>query len=36
LHDCLRHRLILTFEAEAKGISVNQVIDQLIAAVPVV
>jgi MoxR-like ATPase len=34
-HDCLRHRLILTFEAEANGINSNQVIDKLLAAVPV-
>lgn len=35
IHDCLRHRLILTFEAEANGINSNQVIDKLLAAVPV-
>ena len=33
-HDVLRHRLILSFEAEAAGISANQVIDNLLAAVP--
>ncbi len=33
-HDVLRHRLILSFEAEAAGISANQVIDSLLAAVP--
>lgn len=33
-HDVLRHRLILSFEAEAAGISANQVIDQLLEAVP--
>lgn len=33
-HDVLRHRLILSFEAEAKGIDANQVIDRLIAEVP--
>lgn len=31
--DILRHRLILTFEAEANGITPDQVIDQLIANV---
>lgn len=34
LHDCLRHRLILTFEAEASGMNTDKVIDQLIRAVP--
>ncbi len=36
LHDILRHRLILSFEAEANGISRNQVIDSLLHHVPVV
>jgi len=35
VHDILRHRLILSFEAEAKGISKNQVIDLLLEYVPV-
>ncbi len=35
IHDCLRHRLILSFEAEANGINSDQVIDKLLAAVPV-
>ena len=34
-HDVLRHRLILTFEADAQGITSDQVIDQLLQAVPV-
>ena len=33
-HDILRHRLILSFEAEAGGITANQVIDKLLATVP--
>ena len=33
-HDVLRHRLILSFEAEATGTSPNQAIDKLLAAVP--
>jgi len=33
-HDVLRHRLIRSFEAEANGITVNQVIDQLLQQVP--
>lgn len=34
VHDVLRHRLILSFEAEAGGITANQVIDKLLATVP--
>ena len=34
-HDVLRHRLILTFEADAQGITTDQVIDGLLATVPV-
>ncbi len=33
-HDVLRHRLILSFEAEATGTTPNQAIDKLLAAVP--
>ena len=33
-HDCLRHRLILNFEAEADGIDVDQVITKLMSLVP--
>ena len=36
VHDVLRHRLILSFEAEANGISVDTAIDELVARVPVV
>ncbi|MAW24268.1 MAG: AAA family ATPase [Porticoccaceae bacterium] len=32
-HDVLRHRLILSFEAEAAGIDTNQVIDTLLSSV---
>ncbi|OIP44557.1 MAG: AAA family ATPase [Desulfobacterales bacterium CG2_30_60_27] len=35
IHDILRHRLILSFEAEANGITKDQVIDTLLAHVPV-
>ncbi|MCW8194135.1 MoxR family ATPase [Proteobacteria bacterium 005FR1] len=35
LHDVLRHRLILSFEAEANGITADQVIDRLLTVVPV-
>jgi MoxR-like ATPase len=34
-HDVLRHRLILSFDADAQGITTDQVIDELIALVPV-
>lgn len=33
-HDILRHRLILSFEAEAAGVSANSVIDLLLRTVP--
>jgi|TARA_B110000444_G_scaffold153815_1_gene143949 MoxR-like ATPase len=33
-HDVLRHRLILSFEAEASGITANKVIDKLLDTVP--
>ncbi len=35
VHDVLRHRLILSFEAEANGISADTAIDELVARVPV-
>jgi len=34
-HDVLRHRLILNYEAEAEGVSVDQIIDEMIARVAV-
>ncbi len=34
-HDVLRHRLILTFDAEAQGVSSDQVVDTLLDLVPV-
>ena len=34
-HDVLRHRVLLTFEAEAEGIHPDQLIDQLLATVPI-
>lgn len=34
VHDCLRHRILLSFEAEATGVTTDQVIDRLIALVP--
>ena len=34
-HDVLRHRLILNYEAQAEGVSVDQIIDELIARVAV-
>jgi len=33
--DCLRHRLLLSFEAEANGISRDNIVQQLLQAVPV-
>jgi MoxR-like ATPase len=34
-HDALRHRLILTFDAEAQGVTADDVVDILINQVPV-
>jgi MoxR-like ATPase len=34
-HDVLRHRLLLTFEAEADGMTANHIIDELLALVAV-
>lgn len=34
-HDCLRHRLILSYEAEADGITTDMAIDELLDVVPV-
>ena len=34
-HDVLRHRLILTFEADAQGITTDLVIDTLLGTIPV-
>jgi MoxR-like ATPase len=34
-HDVLRHRLILSFEAEADGVRKDQIIDRLLQVVPV-
>lgn len=35
IHDCLRHRLILNYEAEADGKDVDSVIDELLKHVPI-
>ncbi len=35
VHDCLRHRLILSYEANAEGITVDQVIDEILKLVAV-
>ena len=34
-HEILRHRILLTYQAEADGLSIDQVIDDLLARVPV-
>lgn len=36
VHDVFRHRLLLSFEAEAEGLNTDQVIDQILSYVPVV
>ena len=35
VHDVLRHRILLTYEAEAEGISSDNVIDKILSEVPV-
>lgn len=35
-HDVFRHRILLSFEAEAEGLSADQVVDQILSYVPVV
>ena len=35
VHDCLRHRLILTYEANAAGVTADQVIDEIVRNVAV-
>ncbi len=36
VHNCLRHRLIMSYEADAEGISADQVIDEILKQVAVV
>jgi MoxR-like ATPase len=36
VHDCLRHRLILSYEANADGITADQVLDEILKQVAVV
>ena len=36
VHDCLRHRMILSYEANADGISTDHVLDEILKAVAVV
>jgi MoxR-like ATPase len=35
VHDCLRHRMILSYEANADGITANQVLDEIVKQVAV-
>ena len=35
VHDVLRHRLLLTYEAEAEGVTSDKVIDRILSEVPV-
>lgn len=35
IHDVLRHRIILTYEAEAEDITADQIIDQILEKIPV-
>jgi len=36
VHDVFRHRLLLSFEAEAEGLNTDQITDQILSFVPVV
>ncbi len=36
VHDCLRHRLVLSYEAHAEGVTTDQVLDEIIKLVAVV
>ena len=35
IHDVMRHRVLLSFEAEADGVTVDQLVDRLLDKVPV-
>ena len=35
VHDVLRHRILLTYEAEAENVTSDQVVDRILAEVPV-
>ena len=35
VHDVLRHRILMTYEAEAEGVASDQMIDRILAEVPV-
>ena len=35
VHDVLRHRILLTYEAEAEGVTSDKVIDKILSEVPV-
>jgi MoxR-like ATPase len=34
-HDVLRHRILLTYEAEAEEVTTDSIIDRILAKVPV-
>ena len=36
IHDVLRHRLLLSYEAQAEGVTADQVIDRLLQQVPII
>ena len=33
--DVLRHRMVLSYEARAEGVSADEIVDRILAAVPV-
>jgi MoxR-like ATPase len=35
VHDCLRHRIMLSYEANAEGVTADQVVDEIVKVVAV-
>ncbi len=35
IHDVMRHRVLLSYEAEADGVTVDELVDRLLELVPV-
>jgi len=35
VHDVLRHRIVLSYEARAKGVSTDEIISQIVETLPI-
>ena len=35
VHDVLRHRILLTYEAEAESVTSDKIIDKILSVIPV-